>query len=147
MNRVLRRWITIGLYVLMIPSSLILAEEKSTTPPSPEQWIETDRSASEETKVPVPNFKSLFIKTMFLVGGLLIAATAGLYLLKKAQNRFFHIKGEADILLLERRALSPKTHVFLLSVKGKELIVVESAHQVHVHSLPLHNEAQTERVS
>lgn len=144
MNMLIRRWIMIGLYALMVfSSSWTLAEEGITAPPSQEQWIEAEQSTAEETKPAVPNFQSLFIKTMFLVGGLLIAATAGLYLLKKAQSRFFHIKGEADILLLERRALSPKTHVFLLSIKGKEMIVVESAHQVHTHCLPPHNEVKS----
>ena len=125
MNTLFRFWILSLFCVLFFsPSYVLLAED---VPQTQEQ-----KDLMEENHVTTPNFHALFFKTMFLVGGILIAATAGLYLLKKAQNRFINGKGEADILLLERHSLSPKTQVFLLSVKGKEMIVVESAHQISV---------------
>jgi len=113
-----------------------LAEEATTQPLSQEQ-NEERLDTNEENRLPAPNFHALFFKTMFLVAGLLVATAAALYLLKKAQARFFNIKGEADILIIERRSLSPKTQIFLLSVKGKEIIVVESAHQISMHSVQM----------
>lgn len=115
------------LFILLPVHPSLFSEESPSQTPSEQV---------EEREHATPNFHALFFKTMLLVGGLLAATTAGLYLLKRTQARFFQAKGEADIQILERRSLSPKTQVFLLSIKGKELVVVESAHQIHMHSTP-----------
>ena len=83
---------------------------------------------------------------MFLVGGLLLVTAGGLYLLKKTQARFSNIKGQEDIQILERRTLSPKTQLFLLSVKGKDTLIVESAHQITIHQIQFPNEPKEESI-
>ena len=126
------------LFVILLfgPSHRLCTEENAYQPPHQEQLNETSSESMEEAGAISPNFKALFFKSMFLVGGLLIAATCGLYLLKRAQARFFNMKGEAEILIVERHTLTPKTQVFLLSVKGKDMMVVESAHQISIQPVP-----------
>lgn len=90
----------------------------------------------EDQKPLAPSFQALFAKTMILVFFLLALATGGLILLKKTQSRFFKPQNQGDIAILEKRSLSPKTQLFLLTVKGKDLILVESAHTVTI--TPVH---------
>lgn len=124
------------LLILCLFSTLFVSPIKASEPtpetPQREQVLSTneltpiDKKESENT--PAPSFQALFAKTMVLVFFLLALATGGLILLKKTQNRFFKNQPETNIAILEKRALSQKTQLFLVSIKGEEFLLIESAH-------------------
>ena len=95
----------------------------------------TEETSHPDLKTSPPSFQALFVKTMVLVFFLLALATAGLFLLKKVQFRGLKSQGQPEIALIEKRSLSPKTTLFLLSIKGKDWVVIESANQVQFKSI------------
>lgn len=112
--------------------SPINASEPISETPQREQVLSTNELTPNDKKesdnTPAPSFQALFAKTMVLVFFLLALATGGLILLKKTQNRFFKNQPETNIAILEKRALSQKTQLFLVSIKGEEFLLIESAH-------------------
>lgn len=110
-----------------------------------------ENQLSPEVEVPLESkthhvsFQALFVKTMCLVFFLLVAATAGLYLLKKAQGRFMQPQGGASITNVEKRSLSQKTHVYVVHVGDEKIFVVESVHHISVN--PLGNKVKVDQES
>lgn len=80
--------------------------------------------------------RNLFFKTLVLLVGLCGLVIAGAYLLKRLTGgRLSSFSTDGSIVLLERKYLSPKSSLWLLEVKGRPLVVVDSLYGVAIHSL------------
>ena len=94
----------------------------------------------EEEETPphqqVIDVRTLFFKTLLMLIGLCTLVIAGGYFLKRiAGGKLKAFTTDGSIQLIERKYLSPKTALWLVEVKSKPLIVVDSQYGVAIHSI------------
>lgn len=141
------------------PSALLQAasphtQEQSAENFSPKQTVEplssdltapSSQTAEEQKTAPMPSYEGTFYK---MIGALFLLITVifgGLWLVRKiSQGRgglFHHNK---SIQILERKPLSPKTMLYVVSVNDKQILIAESQLEVKMLA-PLENNLPTDR--
>jgi flagellar biogenesis protein FliO len=107
----------------------------SETSPTKEEFLQEEESEAPVKQTPLES-KTLLIKTVILLAGLVGMLYGGAYLIRRiGGSRFSPQKGSAEIQLIERQFISPKTSVWLIHVQDQPVIVVDSPNGVAVHSL------------
>lgn len=96
---------------------------------------ENESSKTPERQSPLDS-KALLIKTVVLLAGLVGMLYGGAYLVKRMGGGKYAGSGsEGEIQLIERKFLSPKTSVWLISIKKTRIVVIEGQNGVAVHPL------------
>ncbi len=77
--------------------------------------------------IPDMNFGQELAKMLFVLAGIIALLILTVYLLKKFSNqRLVRLNRSTDIEILERRAISPKTTLFIIKAKGRKILFAES---------------------
>jgi flagellar biogenesis protein FliO len=110
---------------------IIDQEEIIPNDDNPETYLEEETPHQQ-----VIDVRKLFFKTLLLLIGLCGLVIAGGYLLKRvAGGKLNSFNTNGGIQLVERKYLSPKTSLWLVEVKNKPFVVIDSQHGVAIHSL------------
>lgn len=103
---------------------------KKTEPPVVEQ---TEPAKTEESAVhkATESYENAFIKTIVVLVGLVVLIILTVWMFKKVSNgRFKSFNYHKSIKVLEKRPLSPKSMLYLVDVRGKEVLIAESQFEV-----------------
>lgn len=102
-------------------------EMKQETPPP---VIKTPHALEVEED----SYESMFMRTMLILFSLLVFVALCVWLFKRmAQNRAGQMNYHKTIKVLETRAISPKTLLYLIEVGDRRILLSES--QLHVKQL------------
>ena len=72
-------------------------------------------------------YESAFIKVIFFLIGLLVFVFAVFFIFKKfSSSRIKHSNHFRTIKLLEKRAISPKSMLYLIEIGGRKILLAES---------------------
>lgn len=100
-------------------------------------FAEITPPALEHTASPVPSSEELtdsyqhaFGKMLLSLGALVVLLFATIFFLKRLNKGKFRFGGEKSIDILERKALSQKTVLYLIKVDGKKVLISESQLEV-----------------
>ena len=86
-------------------------------PPSPE--------------VMMPGYEGAFLKMFLTLIALVVAIFFTVWALKRlSRGRFHSMNSNRTIKIIERRALSPKTVLYIIEVAGKQAVIAESQLEV-----------------
>lgn len=127
--------------LLILPLSAVVAD---TTPPAPSQHsilapkepTPTNPPAPAAPAVdtteesPAPSYQGALTKMLLTLGGLLALVFLTIWALKKLSQGKIGSYGKKQINVLERRALSPKTVLYIVEVEGKKVLIAESQLEV-----------------
>ena len=112
----------------LTPISLI--SEERVPNKRTEEDIPLPPSLRESPKRELPredNFMKEFIKMLLTLASVITILLLVSYLLKKFMNtRIQQINESSLIKILERRTMSPKSSVYILDIKGRQVAIVES---------------------
>jgi flagellar protein FliO/FliZ len=73
------------------------------------------------------SYETAFLRMLFVLIGLLIVLCLGVFLFKKyASARLQQSNHTRNIKILEKRAISPKSMLYLIEVGGKTMLIGES---------------------
>jgi len=124
-----KKWFTLFFLCLC---ALISAEESPTPATTPSQ---------EEALPPLPSSEALtqsyegsFIRVIASIAGLILLVIATFWMLKRlGRGHFGKISGGKTIQIIERRALSQKTILYVIEMGNKRILLSES--QLEVRAL------------
>lgn len=86
-----------------------------------------DELPTPPPEVMIPGYEGAFIKMFLTLLGLLVAIFFTVWILKRfAQGKMGSSGGSRSIKLLEKKALSPKTMLYLVELDGKQVMLAES---------------------
>lgn len=107
-------------------------------PPSPSHTTEEGGIHSDVPYASTISYEKTFVKTVVLLMVLIFLAFLFLWLFRKCtRGRFDPTHGsKGRVRILERRALSPKSMLYLVEVGDREIVLIESQLQVSVKPLP-----------
>lgn len=112
------------------PVSLISLEDHPSAKRRMEEEIPLPPSLREHPKQELPredNFMREFVKMLMTLGAIITVLLLVSFLIKRFTNtRMQQINESSDIKIVERRAITAKTSVYLLEIKGKQIAIVES---------------------
>jgi len=112
------------------PISLISLEEQTSAKQRMEEEIPLPPSLRGYPKQELPredNFMKEFVKMLIALGAIITVLLVVSFLIKRFTNtRIQQINESSDIKILERRAITAKTSIYLLDIKGKQIAIVES---------------------
>lgn len=101
--------------------------------------------ADEATNAP-PEFTQLFIKTIFLLIGLLGLVASGMWLLRRFGFAKYDAQGpQSKMNVLERKSLSPKCCVWMVAIDQQTFLVVDGTQGVavtQIHEYKQHEQKQ-----
>lgn len=105
------------------------AEESAPVEPAPTEMEQATTEPS--TGVPV-SYEGAFVKMLLTLGGLVILIFLTVWLLRRlSQGRLLGGGSSSrSIKILEKRALSPKSVLYLIEVGGKQILIAESQLEV-----------------
>ena len=113
-------------------------EETSPTPQSKEMNQEEWRPPHDVHQV-TESYEMAFIKTIGVLVGLLVLVILTVWMFRKmSRGRVYGTNVLKSIKILEKRSLSPKSILYLIEVRGKEILIVES--QLDVRNIALLDE-------
>ena len=85
------------------------------------------------TPPPTPSYEATFFKMILTLAGLLCLVLVTIWALKKfSHGRFGSFGSQKNIVILERKNLSPKTLLYLVEVDGKKILLSESQLEVRM---------------
>lgn len=107
------------------PAPAPAAPIQAPIPPPPS--LEPQTSLSE----PAVSYESAFIKMLVTLGGLILCVFLTIWILRRlSQGRFRGLGSNRSIQILEKRALSPKSILYLIQVGSKQVLISESQFEV-----------------
>lgn len=127
---------------LMLCSGILIAEE---TQPVPENTVEPHKpthsffeEVTDKEKASDDRFVQELGNMLFTLGGILaVIFIAGWFIKRMLNTKIQQVNVTSPIKILERRALSPKTAIYLLEISGKKIAVAESQNGVtHLGEFP-----------
>jgi flagellar biogenesis protein FliO len=90
------------------------------------------------------NFGREMSKMLLMLFGILVLLFVTVYLLKRFSNqRLAKLNRGSDIQIIEKRAISPKTTLFIIKAKNKEFLIAES--HVKVREITQFKEAMSDQ--
>lgn len=110
--------------------------------PTKEEFLREEEPTAEEKTTPLDS-KTLLIRTVLLLAGLVGMLYGGAYLVRRMGGSRFSTSGEGAIRLVERQFISPKTAVWLLEIQDQTVVVVDGQNGVAIHSLGTHPTKET----
>lgn len=92
-----------------------------------EEGIDINQSAAPKLEMATTSYETAFIKMIVVLIGLIALALLAFYLFKKiSSSNMVQSNHYKNIKILEKRALSPKSILYLIEVGGKKLLIGES---------------------
>ncbi|MGR3973141.1 MAG: flagellar biosynthetic protein FliO [Candidatus Rhabdochlamydia sp.] len=94
-------------------------------------------SAPLDLEIPqeIPSYEWAFVKMLFTLIILIGSLIGVIWFLKRvAPGRFNTLEDASKMKLLEKKALSSKTMLYVLEIQGKQVIIAESQFEVKVIS-------------
>jgi flagellar biogenesis protein FliO len=83
---------------------------------------------TEEVTNSPPEFTQLFIKTIIMLVALLGLVVSGMWLLRRFGLAKYDIQNtKAQVSVLERRVLSPKSALWIISVDDEKFLIVDGS--------------------
>lgn len=117
-------------FTILSPVSITSVEDNLTNTKKMEEDIPLPPSLREYSKKELPkedHFVGEFFKMLLTLGGIVALMLLASFLLKRFNNtRIQQINESSSIKILERRAITAKTAVYLLTIRGKDVAVFES---------------------
>lgn len=93
----------------------------------PDFMQELSLSDNSSVDLATTTYETAFIRMLFVLIGLLLFTCLGVYLFKRfSTNRLQQSNHARNIKILEKRAISPKSMLYLVEVGGKKLLLGES---------------------
>ncbi len=75
----------------------------------------------------MPSYEGAFLKMFLALIGLLVAIFVTVWVLKRfAHGRWTQGRGSQGIKIIERKAISPKTMLYVIEIDGKQTLIAES---------------------
>lgn len=137
-----------AVYVLN-PSELIAAEDakdKQPAMPTPAPApIKNEEMPPEETapKIVAPSYESSIIRIFYSFIGLIALVIISFWLFRRLANPKMKSSGSHKaIAILERKALSPKTMLYLVEVDGEKIFLTESHLEIRMLPSQLGNQSE-----
>jgi flagellar protein FliO/FliZ len=137
------------LFALALPFLFLQAHATTSTPPAektesqpvaPEGKAQPEMAPSPQKEVPsepqnpsaaTVSYENAFVKMCVTLVGLIILIVLSVWMLRRiAQGRFTKFSGPRGIAIVEKRALSQKSMLYLIEVKGKQILIAESQLEV-----------------
>jgi flagellar biogenesis protein FliO len=88
------------------------------------------------------SYEGAFIKMILTLGGLVLVVFLTIWVLRRlGQGRFRSLGANRAIQIIEKRALSPKSILYIVEVGSKQILIVES--QFEVRKLTTLDEIET----
>ncbi|MDN3504169.1 MAG: flagellar biosynthetic protein FliO [Rhabdochlamydiaceae bacterium] len=116
------------LLLFLFISSLSFTQEPNSPCQPGEQFEQTEKSF---TPLDTTDYKVKFIKTIvwiFFILGLILLL---LWLVKRfSSKRFTALNQQKYVKIIEKRAISPKTMLYVIEIGGKHLLISESQFEV-----------------
>lgn len=79
----------------------------------------------------LPSYEGVFLKMILTLAALVVGLIGAVWFFKRMSgNRFNNSSPGRSIQVLERKALSPKTTLYLIDVDGKQSLIAESQFEV-----------------
>lgn len=101
-----------------------------TPSPAPEPVEHTTIPSTFEEAVPI-SYEGAFAKMLLTLAGLIVLIFLTVWVLRRvSQGRFGGAGAGRSIKILEKRALSPKSVLYLLEIGGKKIVIAESQLEV-----------------
>lgn len=124
------KYILLLILIISNPISLISVEDHLINTKKMEEDIPLPASLREHSKKELPkedHFVGEFIKMLVTLGGIVALMLVASFLLKRFNGaRIQQMNESSSIKILERRAITAKTTVYLLTIKEKEFAIFES---------------------
>lgn len=123
-------------YALVFLIAPLISEEPpashSKEAPAPVHLMDAQPQAPEVVpEVVMGGYESAFLKMFLTLIALIVAIFFTIWALKRlSQGRLHSLNGNRTIKIIERRALSPKTVLYLVEVAGKQAMIAESQLEV-----------------
>jgi len=84
-----------------------------------------------EAEHAVASYENAFVKMLVTLVGLIVLILLSVWMLRRiAQGRFSKSSSQKGINILEKRALSGKSMLYLVEVRGKKVLIAESQLEV-----------------
>ncbi len=97
------------------------------TPSNGIEIVQNDLEDDSYKELPNMEYKSSFIRMFFVLFALIALIFLSFYLFKRfVRMKMIGGNSNKNIQILEKRALSPKTLLYLIEVDGKKMVVSES---------------------
>jgi len=113
----------LGLFTTILIFSPLFADTEQQ--PAPQVSVEAPVQSEP------PSYGHLFLKMMLTLVALIFLVFATIWILKKLSHaRFGQLNQNRLIKILEKRALSPKSMLYLVEIEGKRVLVAESQLEV-----------------
>src|ERR1700722_9834452 len=103
--------------------------EEPAPPPPPPQTLEPLPSSKEMTS----SYENAFVRMLVTLLGLVLLVAATFWILRKLGKGKFKLGSGKTIQVIERRALSQKTMLYVVEVDSKKILISES--QLEVRTL------------
>ncbi|MES2345567.1 MAG: flagellar biosynthetic protein FliO [Chlamydiota bacterium] len=111
--------------VFLLSIFAIHAEEINLPPPA------TDLTTAEVQQAAPISYEGAFVKMALTLGGLLVLIFLTIFVLRRlGRGRLGGNFSSRSIKVLERRALSPKSVLYLVEIGGKQVVIAESQLEV-----------------
>lgn len=112
------------LFVSLTGFSQDLDPSRETTP---DFMQELSLNQNPSLDLATTSYETAFIRMLFVLIGLLIITCLGVYLFKRyATTRLQQSNHTRNIKILEKRAISPKSMLYLIEIGGKKILLGES---------------------
>ena len=128
--------------------NLKVAEETAPTPASP-QPQKPEEQPSEPVPAPLPSsnemthtYESSFVRMLVILIGLVFLVFMTFWILKRLGKGNFKMGAGRTINVIERRALSPKSMLYIVEIEKKKILIAES--QLEVRTLASFEESPEE---
>jgi len=109
-----------------------------TSPPHP--VLAPEEKPSEEVEFPklqttTTSYESAFLKMIFVLIAILVVVFALFFILKRLSSKRLHQSNQLrTIKILEKRAISPKSLLYLIEIGGQKILIAESQLEVRLIS-------------
>src|SRR5580700_9630268 len=122
-------------FILFLFFSTVFSSESNTPPPSLQPQVE-----STQAPAPLPSsqemtdsYENAFMRMLVTLVGLAFLVFATFWILRRLSKGKFKMGAGHTIHILERRALSPKSVLYIVKIGNKKVLISES--QLEVRTL------------
>ncbi len=124
MDRQIFRWIALfSLFVL----PLVAQEEPRYDPLQDPDFLIEEPIGAPPAEVEETSFLTALANLLLVLVGLIALLLGAAYLVKKLRHQQFQgLNKTSEVMILERRSLSPKAALYLVEIKGERFLIGES---------------------
>jgi flagellar biogenesis protein FliO len=108
-------------------SSLLSADDQASPPPA--HWPQTEEHSTAAAAT--ESYEYAFLKMLATLGILLILLLISFWMFRRlARGRLRQMNQGKSVKILERRALSPKSILYVVDFCGKRVLIAESQYEI-----------------